>query len=98
MQPKRSKFKTFRTSLSSLAFIMSSLALAQVTPNGAHKALLPAVSSDFRRTMTAAVDPSSTIEDLVTYARQARVQVRTNQDALIFKKFIAARHAYEDAK
>jgi hypothetical protein len=49
-----------------------------------------AVSSDFKRTMTAAVDPTSTLLDLQTYTRDARLQMKTSQDRLLFAKLLIA--------
>jgi hypothetical protein len=46
------------------------------------------ISPDFKRTMTAAVDPTSTILDIAVYVRTARVQVNTVRDQVLFDNFL----------
>jgi hypothetical protein len=45
------------------------------------------LSSDLKRTLTAAMDDTSTQSDLAEYIRIARLQVRTGRDAGVLKKF-----------
>jgi hypothetical protein len=66
---------------------------------GAHGASQqPAVSIDFKHTMTAAVDPTSTLADLTIYTRDARLQIRTKQDSLIFAKFLIGVNLFGKAR
>jgi hypothetical protein len=55
------------------------------------------LSSDLKRTLTAAMDSSATEEDVSTYLRDARLQVRTRKDAEILQKFQKAVHLAEDS-
>jgi hypothetical protein len=45
------------------------------------------LSSDLKRTLTAAMDPSATLGDIATYIRDGRLQVRTERDAQVIQKF-----------
>jgi sRNA-binding carbon storage regulator CsrA len=45
------------------------------------------LSSDFKRTLTAAMDFSASNGDVATYMRDARLQVRTQRDAQVLQKF-----------
>jgi len=45
------------------------------------------LSSDLKRTLVAAVDPSASENDLVAYIRDARLQVRTTRDREVFTSF-----------
>ena len=40
--------------------------------------------------MTAAVDPTTSLSDLQVYVRNARLQIRTNGDQLLFAKLLIA--------
>jgi hypothetical protein len=48
------------------------------------------LSSDLRRTLTAAMDPSASENDILAYLRDARLQVRTKKDTEVLKKFQGA--------
>jgi hypothetical protein len=45
------------------------------------------LSSNMKRTLTAAMDPSATESDIRTYIRDARLQIHTRKDAEILQKF-----------
>jgi hypothetical protein len=45
------------------------------------------LSSDIKRTLTAAMDPSASEADVLTYIRDARLQVHTKKDADLSQKF-----------
>jgi hypothetical protein len=63
--------------------------LPQTPKSGSHKPVKPlAVSPDFKRVMTAAVDPTSTVADVRAYIRDARIQIRTAQDSFLFAKLL----------
>lgn len=66
------------------------------TPHSA--AALPAVSPAFKRIMAAAIDPTSTIADVQAYTRDARLQIQTKQDGLLFAKFLIASEMYDKAR
>jgi hypothetical protein len=73
--------------------------LPQTPKSGSHKPVKPlAVSSDFKRVMTAAVDPTSTVADVRAYIRDARIQIRTTQDSLLFAKLLLATDLSEKAR
>lgn len=44
------------------------------------------ISTDLRRTLIAAADPTSSNTDVHAYLRRARLQIRTNRDAEVFGK------------
>jgi len=45
------------------------------------------ISSDLKRTLLAAMDPTTSESDILVYIRDARLQVRTRKDAEILQKF-----------
>jgi hypothetical protein len=55
------------------------------------------VSGDFKRTIVALVDPSSTKEDVQAYLREARLRARTNKDRQLLEKAERAIYLDRDA-
>jgi len=55
------------------------------------------LSSDLRRTLTAAMDPAATNGDIMAYVRDARLQIRTMKDAAVFQKFEECVQLSEDS-
>jgi hypothetical protein len=55
------------------------------------------LSSDIRRSLTAAMDPTATESDVLTYIRDARLQVRTERDRETLEKFETCVQLAKDA-
>jgi hypothetical protein len=55
------------------------------------------LSSDMKRTLTAAMDPAASENDVVTYIRDARLQVHTERDIAILEKFETCMQLAKDA-